>query len=263
MTRFPDGTTVRLYQEDWGPFQNLPTSLREFEATTNVRCVLRWDEVGAETVGRMLDQMEASFGYEAPPYDLVCVDDLLLQKFARDGRVEPLTERVRRDHVDISDFSEATIRAVSAHGEIFGLPCVNVSNTMMYREDLLTRYGIEPPTTLAELVRAAKELQAVMRRDGHADFAGFATRSAKGFGHIEWAMCSTWLPSFGAVLYDAQGNPAADTAEHVEALTSFIDLMVSAGPSMHAEMSWVENIDAYARARSGSSSRSPTNSRSS
>ena len=43
---------VRVYQEDWWPFQNLPHALRAFERETGIRTELSWDKVGVGLMSR-------------------------------------------------------------------------------------------------------------------------------------------------------------------------------------------------------------------
>ena len=43
---------VRVYQEDWWPFQNLPGALRRFSEATGIGTELSWDKVG---VGSQVD----------------------------------------------------------------------------------------------------------------------------------------------------------------------------------------------------------------
>ena len=53
---------VRIYQEDWLPFQNLPAAVAAFERATGIGVELAWDKVGVGTIEHMFDQMARSFG---------------------------------------------------------------------------------------------------------------------------------------------------------------------------------------------------------
>ena len=52
---------VRVYQEDWWPFRNLPNALERFERETGIKTELVWDKAGVGLIGAMFDQMIRSF----------------------------------------------------------------------------------------------------------------------------------------------------------------------------------------------------------
>jgi len=82
-------TTVRVMQEDWGVFRNLPATARRFTEQTGIDV-----EVTLTVIPEMWELMERSFSGEDPPFDLVGVDDLLLIQAARSGHVEPIDDAV-------------------------------------------------------------------------------------------------------------------------------------------------------------------------
>ena len=84
--------TVRVYQEDWWPFQNLPNALREFERQTGIKTELGWDKVGVGLIEAMFEHMTHSFTDDDPSYDLICTDEILLRRFAAEGRVLALND---------------------------------------------------------------------------------------------------------------------------------------------------------------------------
>ena len=77
--------TVRVYQEDWWPFQNLPDALAEFERQTGIATELSWDKVGVGSIETMFEHMLHSFSDDDPPFDLICTDEVMLRRFARRG----------------------------------------------------------------------------------------------------------------------------------------------------------------------------------
>src|SRR5436190_14165552 len=101
-------TTVRVMQEDWGVFGNLPAAARRFSAQTGIEV-----EVTLTVIPEMWELMERSFSGEAPPFDLVGVDDLLLIQAARDGHVEPIDELIASEGYSLEDFPPAALDALS------------------------------------------------------------------------------------------------------------------------------------------------------
>ena len=96
---------VRIYQEDWLPFQNLPAAVAAFERATGIGVELAWDKVGVGTIEHMFDQMARSFGDDDPPFDLVCMDEVMLRAYARRGRVQELDAWMARDGITLDDYT--------------------------------------------------------------------------------------------------------------------------------------------------------------
>src|SRR6185437_2620965 len=80
---------VRVMQEGWGVFQNLPATAARFSEQTGIDV-----EVTLTVIPEMWELMDRSFSGEDPPFDLVGVDDLLLVQAARAGHVEPLDDLI-------------------------------------------------------------------------------------------------------------------------------------------------------------------------
>src|SRR4051794_41441288 len=114
----------------------------------------------------MFGHMVRSFTADEPPFDLVCTDEVMLRRFAAEGRVLPLDRLMERDGIGLEDVTLATREAVTLGGEVLGLPCVNVSNMLLFRRDLLERHGLPVPQDWARLERVAAALQAAVRRGG-------------------------------------------------------------------------------------------------
>ena len=242
---------VRVYQEDWWPFRNLPAALRRFGERTGIATELAWDKVGVGTIETMFAHMVRSFTADEPPFDLVCTDEVMLRRFAAEGRVLPLNRLMERDGITLDDVTPATREAVTLGGEVLGLPCVNVANMLLYRRDLLERHGLPVPQDWAGLERVATALQAAVRRDeGRQDFHGFATRGAGGGGHSVWTV-GTFLASFGGRWIDRDGRPTAQTPAAEAALETYRGLLAAAAPPDQPSISFVELMRDYRAGRVG------------
>jgi ABC-type glycerol-3-phosphate transport system substrate-binding protein len=231
-------TTVRVMQEDWGVFQNLPAVARRFTEQTGIDV-----EVTLTIIPEMWELMERSFSGEDPPFDLVGVDDLLLVQAARSGHVEPLDDLVAADGYDLGDFPPAALAAVSDRGRLWGLPYCHVSNVLIYRADLFEQHGIAAPQTLDELTEAAVAVQEA------AGIHGIALRGAPNCGLNFWEIGSTWGPSWGVRWYDDEGRPTLDTPELAAAVEHYVDLVRRAGPPNAAEMDFIDCMACYAQGR--------------
>jgi ABC-type glycerol-3-phosphate transport system substrate-binding protein len=241
---------VRVYQEDWWPFQNLPRALKEFDRKTGIRTELSWDKVGVGLIEGMFDHMIHSFTDDDPPFDLICTDEVMLRRFAAEGRVLVLDELMARDGVKLDDVTAETRRAVTLDGQVIGLPCCNVSNFLLYRRDLLDRYSLPVPQSWSELKDIGQQLQAAVRRDGTAEFYAFATRGAGGGGHCVWSI-SSFLGSFGArwLADEASVEPIGEA--HRAALSAYLDLLHTICPPDQGKISFVELLRDFRKGRVG------------
>ena len=122
-------------------FQNLPQALKEFERQTGIGTELSWDKVGVGLIETMFDHMIHSFSDDDPPFDLICADEVMLRRFAAEGRVLALNELMARDRVTLDDVTPRHAGRVTLDGAVIGLPCCNVSNFLLYRRDISIAMG--------------------------------------------------------------------------------------------------------------------------
>jgi ABC-type glycerol-3-phosphate transport system substrate-binding protein len=237
-------TTVRVMQEDWGVFQNLPATAKRFTEQTGIEV-----EVTLTVIPEMWELMERSFSGEDPPFDLVGVDDLLLIQAARAGHVEPIDELVEADGYLLDDFPPAAIDALTDAGRIWGLPYCYVSNVLIFRADLFDRFGIAVPETLDELTEASVSVQEAVRAEGNTDFYGMAIRGAPNCGLNFWIVGSTWGPSFGARWYDDDGRPTLATPELIAAVEHYVELVRRTGPPESPTMDFMDCMRCYGSGR--------------
>ena len=235
---------VRVMQEGWGVFENLPATARRFTEQTGIDV-----EVTLTVIPEMWELMERSFSGEDPPFDLVGVDDLLLVQAARAGHVVPLNDLIAADGYVLDDFPQAAIDSVSDRGQIWGLPYCFVSNVLIYRADLFERHSIAVPETLDELTAAAVAVQDAERADGNDDFYGIAIRGAPNCGLNFWIIGSSWGPSFGARWYDEDGRPTLATPELIGAVEHYVDMVRRAGPPESPTRDFMDCMAAYGAGR--------------
>lgn len=243
--------TVRVYQEDWWPFQNLPKALRAFERETGIATELSWDKVGVGSIETMFEHMIHSFTDDDPPFDLICTDEVILRRFAAEGRVLTLNDRMARDGITLDDVAAETRHSVTLGGSVIGLPCCNVCNLLLYRRDLLDKYGLSVPQSWDELKSVGLALQSAVRRDDKlAEFYAFATRGARGGGHSVWAI-SSFLASFGGRWLADEMRPEPIGEAHRRALSTYLEILKCIGPPDQGAISFVELLRDYRRGRIG------------
>jgi ABC-type glycerol-3-phosphate transport system substrate-binding protein len=237
MRIFPQGTVVRVLQEDWAAFQNMRRTVRYFSSQTGVEV-----EVTLSTIPEFWTLMEQSFMSDEPRFDLIGADEIMLLQYARSGRVEPLEPLIAADRYSLDDFEPATLEASGLRGRLFGLPYAAVANVLIYRHDLFERYGIAVPQTMEELTQAAVAVQEAVRGEGTAEFCGITLRGAPSCGLNFWLVGSTWAPGWGAEWYDEVGHPTIDSPELLAAVDHYIDLLRRTGPPGSWEWTFVTTL---------------------
>jgi multiple sugar transport system substrate-binding protein len=90
--------------------------------------------------------------------DLVYMDVTWTAKLAAAGWLVPLDERLPPEAA--SAFLPAAVEAGRVHGRLYRIPLRTDIGLLYYRRDLLEAAGLAPPRTAAELLEAARRLQA-------------------------------------------------------------------------------------------------------
>lgn len=96
-----------------------------------------------------------------PAVDVYKLDLPWVPEFADPGWLLPLDGRLSRPATQT--FLESALQGGRYGGKLYALPSSLKGNALFYRADLLAQHGFEPPRTLPELGRQARQIQA---RDG-------------------------------------------------------------------------------------------------
>ncbi|CAN5628167.1 hypothetical protein BH23CHL5_BH23CHL5_23990 [soil metagenome] len=220
-------TTVRYMQEFYFPRQK--AGIETFTANTAIS--VQSDFLPVET---FWSDTRMAFG-NPPRWDLLVPDEVLIAEQMPLGTLEPLSERARQAGIDLDSWLAAGIDRFRIDAELYAIPYVSMSNTLIYRKDILDRYDIAVPTTWDELRLAALAAQAALQRAGVEDVAGFTSRGLAGYGHNYWIVGSTILPSWGWDWQRVGGNPPlVDQPQVVAAVEFYSALLREAGPP-HSE----------------------------
>ena len=126
-------------------------------------------------------------------FDLITIAAAWAGDFASGGYFEDLTDKVQAsadlDWNDVTPF----YRDVNASygGRVFGVPLDGDVHTLYYRQDILSKDGVKPPTTWDEYIDVAKKYQGQdLNGDGTTDYGSCIAMKRGGVG--------TWL--FNSVL---------------------------------------------------------------
>lgn len=110
------------------------------------------------SLDKLYDEAVENSGREKSSYDLVAVNFPWIGEFAERGMLLPLDTLIDIEALSPTDFHAASWRASQWGGRCYGIPVETTSEVLMYRTDLFAQEGIQPPSTIDELLAAAEKL---------------------------------------------------------------------------------------------------------
>lgn len=167
--------------------------LREFEAThPGVR-------VREEVLPSSSDQQHQFYvmtleGRQAP-FDVMAVDTVWVQEFARSGWIMPLDNLLPA--AERERYFQGPLLASTFQGRLYAMPWYIDAGVLYYRRDLLDRYGFSAPQTWPELVTIART---ILDAEQDPRLAGFVWQGKQYEGLICVAL--EFLRSSGSELWE-------------------------------------------------------------
>lgn len=190
-----------------------------------------------EVVGQDVfeNRITLSFTGKTGDIDVVHTPVIQVQRWVEAGWIQPLTDGVEA-MADRDDILAGPLDAYLVKGDYWGVPFFAETGMMAYRKDLLSAAGFEaPPATWSEVLDAAK----AMKTD---DVAGFAMRAAPGQG-FNMFVFPMIMRAYGGKFfanYPDDLTPAINSAETLEALNLYIDLINNYGPAGGGNFNFAE-----------------------
>lgn len=226
-----EGQTVNVLAVKSSQFEAHEARLAEFEDATGIDVV--YDYVPFPNMKEALTTEMVAGG----DYDVVSVMDQWVTSLQM--LMEPIGPEIEAQGTDLSDFPAAHMRHGMLNGELVGLPVRGHVQLLFYRKDLLEAAGVTPPTTWEGLVTAAKAIQ------DSTDAAGIALP----YGKLNGQNLMVWINLLwgnGGDLFDAEGNPAFNSAAGVTATETYISYLaeeiVPAGSAVFVEQDAVNSF---------------------
>ena len=142
----------------------------------------------------------------------ISVDCTWPEMFASAGWLEPLDDVYTSD--ELTEFSEGALQGCYVDGKLVCLPTFLNTGALLYRADLLEKYGFEPAKTWDELIEQSKVVMA-----GEPGVYGYAAAWQKAEALTCCTMEHIW--GYDGNVLDENGNPNFDT----EAVKSGISSM--------------------------------------
>ncbi|MEK3721123.1 ABC transporter substrate-binding protein [Paenibacillus sp. FSL H8-0034] len=74
-----------------------------------------------------------------------------LPNFAEGGVFTDLTSFIKRDQIDLNDFSKGMLQAYGYNNKQYGFPLIVSSSVFIYNKTMLDKIGVKPPQTWSEI----------------------------------------------------------------------------------------------------------------
>ncbi len=128
--------------------------LRDFEQH-HPGVVIR-EELRPSSTDRQHQYYAMNLDGEQAPFDLLGVDTIWVQEFAKAGWIASLDAFL--PPAEWEQFFPGPIQAATFEGQLYAVPWYIDAGVLYYRRDLLERHGVAPPKTWPELVRVAHSI---------------------------------------------------------------------------------------------------------
>lgn len=221
------GQTLTVALQSHNATVRLLEYLPEFEQATGIKVIV--DQLPQSELNK---KVEAAFVAGTVEYDVITTLIVNVARNARAGWVSPMDDLIAKDKdIDIDDFMKGFINSQTYQGKVYGLPFYGETSILMYNKELFAKANIDIPTTMDELLVAAKKLT----KDNVYGIALKGNRNQASNGYV-WPM---FLHSFGGEYFDANNYPIFNSKAGQEATDFFNELMKYAPPGA-VNMGWNE-----------------------
>jgi sorbitol/mannitol transport system substrate-binding protein len=233
--------------------------LLDFEAREGIRVTMEWGDEDAARQ-KVLNDLIAGTGR----YDILMLGtDGGIQTYGYAGFLHPLNDYLQSGdydaYFDFEDMYASVLDANTLEGNVYGLSYYAFGPGMIYRTDIFERYGVTPPTTMAEFETVLATLKEGLARDGVTDVYPLTMRAAPGeeptldlAGFVyAYAGYPAWFEG-GAVTPDeirATNAQPIFTGDFREGFEAFVRLAREYGPPGIATHSWVDMMNLYGQGK--------------
>jgi len=132
-------------------------------------------------------------------------------------------------------------------GPLYSIPVLSESYTLSYRKDIFDQHKIKVPTSMEEMVEAARQVKKNAGIDGIVA-RGIPAASTIATGFISGAKSyadGKWHE------LDENLNPRFDDPRHVKFVQLWADMVRESGPANWANMTWYNAMETFAAGQAG------------
>jgi len=232
--------------------------LKEFEEKEGVNVEIEW---GDETAIRQ--KVAADLAAGTGRYDIVLVgSDGGVQTYGYGGFLEPLDKYLKEQpsgYFDPEDVYPQFLDANRVEGVLYALPYYSFGAGIIYRKDILDRYGLTPPKNADELYQVLEALKSGLRGEGINDVYPVTMRGAPGeeptldlAGFVyAWAGYPAWFEGGAITPKEIKEKKAMPifTKDFASGFQAFVEICQKYGPPGISTHTWVDMMNIYAQGK--------------
>jgi len=233
------------WNEDYLP--TLQKEVPRFEKETGIK--VNWQLLSEDIVR---DKVLIDLASGAGQFDLVLTDVWILPEHVSSNYLEPLDRFIENDPAFKKEvWYPVFLEALTYNGHIYALPTESFGAALVYRKDLFQKYNVRVPTTIDELVAAAKKLTLDTDNDGKIDVYGVVSRGKAGeepaiiVSGFAYAYGGTWFEKGAASAEEIKrlkARPAFNSPAFYKGFKTYCDLLRNYGPPGIKDYTWYEMI---------------------
>lgn len=165
-----------------------------------------------------------------PTIDIYMIDVTWTPEFGASGWTIPLDDYIASHDIDLDDFLNGSVQSNIWDGQMVSMPWFTDAGLLYYRQDLLDKYGFQPPQTWADLKEIAETIVAG-EQTSTPEMAGFVFQGREYEGLVTNYLEYLW--SHGAAVLAENGNQVIlNSPQAVEALETFVNMNEIAPPGI-------------------------------
>jgi len=225
------GTTLRVLLKEGYEIDAIRKFTPDFEQATGIKVNT---EVYDEPTARQKLVLDATL--HTGTYDVTSASFWNLPEFVKAGWLQPLDEylsKAKDPWLHPEDIPAGAKQSMTVQGKLYGLPHTIIGGMGFYRKDIFDQLGLAAPKTTADFLADAKVI-----KEKRPDLTPFTARGAGTFASLGTDL--GWAYGYGALLFDKQNNPHADSPQMTQAMTDFVNLMKDYGPSDAATLTFTQ-----------------------
>ncbi|QGH70057.1 extracellular solute-binding protein [Pseudactinotalea sp. HY158] len=182
------------------------------------------------------------FSSQAGVYDVASLSNYEIPFYADNGWVAPIDDFLAADDdFDLPDMLPSMMDSMTgSDGKTYGMPFEGQSSFTMYRKSVFEEHGLTMPDnpTWDEVADLAKTL------DEESDMDGICLRGLPGWGQ-QLAPLNTVINTFGGTWFDMNWDAQLTSAETVEAVEFYVDLIQEHGEPGAAQAGYAECLNRF------------------
>jgi multiple sugar transport system substrate-binding protein len=225
------GTTLRVLLKEGYEIDAIRKFTSDFENATGIKVNI---EVYDEPTARQKLVLDATA--KTGTYDVTSASFWNLPEFVKAGWLQALDDYIAKAKdpwLHPEDIPTGAKQAMTVDGKLYALPHTIIGGMGFYRKDVFAQLGLQPPRTTADFLADAKVI-----KEKRPDLIPFTARGAGTFASLGTDL--GWAYGYGALLFDKQKRPHADSPQMMQAMTDFVSLMKDYGPSDAATLTFTQ-----------------------